>query len=162
MFGNKPICSIDLFMSEDNTSRRGITQEIAVSHCLTTTSGSPQLNFDQLSFAFHAVSRLQPGASEHAAHSVALDTLGQVFRNIRKLTYDKTRDNKNYPKGNGLNDDGGNKLAVLRDLTHILISERCKGATDPRDKVYALLGVNGMAGCCQGYPDYGLTYLTKW
>lgn len=88
---------------------------------------------------------------------MALDTLRKAISNIRKVTCDKTGDSKDSPEDNGLNDGSSNKLVILPDLTHLLISERDKGATNARDKIYALLGISEMSTCCQFYPDYAIT-----
>jgi hypothetical protein len=156
-FGNKLPHSMDLIMSQAYFSRSWITQEVAVSKCLTVTAGSVQFDFDELSLAFRTISKFQPGSSKYGAQFVALDALRKAVSNIRKVTYDKTGDSKDCPEDDGFNHDDSNELIVMPDLTHLLISERDKGATDPRDKVYALLGVSGMSGCSQFSPDYSTT-----
>ncbi|KAJ3526792.1 hypothetical protein NM208_g7903 [Fusarium decemcellulare] len=160
--GSQIISSMEAVMSQPYFSRSWITQEIVVSRCPVIVAGSCKVKFEEISSAFYSVNMLQPGASKYAAQFVALDTIRMAIMKTRANKHEVAKVNNNQPRADlpddrRLNHNTGRGPTVLPDLTQLLVSERDRGATDARDKVYALLGINGIAGCSQFSPDYTRT-----
>ncbi len=82
---------------------------------------------------------------------IELFKLRQAVRDSRKDAGDKKEENENESDGNR-----SNSLVDLPHLFQVLASQRNKGATDPRDKVYAFLGISSQPGDCEIQPDYDM------
>ncbi|KAF4955739.1 hypothetical protein FGADI_4310 [Fusarium gaditjirri] len=156
--GGQVTRSMDTFLSMPYFSRSWITQEIVVSRNPVINFGTGKLGFDGIASTFRLVHRLQPGVSTQASEFVSLDNIRRAIQDIQKTQHATSKVDGNHLEDNSNpSHDESKGPYILPELTSLLIFERDKGATDARDKVYALLGINGIAGCCQFSPDYTTT-----